>query len=175
MTTTQTTGKVERASGAKKPTLKERLVEAEAKLAEVEAAKAKGTDWVTIGICAGAALSTVVVSMILNVRAFTGRLDMPDPVATSVGIAIPIWVLVLTFIAHRFKGTVATVKGWDVPVISIGAYLLAAFALIVSLPHLAAGFSAWHLRPYEAWSLAIVTDLLQVIAKAGIIACIGKK
>ena len=131
-------------------------------------AKAPGLsriDMVAIAVAGLAALSTVVLSMAMNVEAFTKTTD--NVWARGVGIALPLWVLAMTFIAAHMHG-----RNWWA---MVGAYGLAGFALIVSMPHLVAGFQAWGLHGYEAWSLAIVTDLLQVIAKVAIITMVQGK
>jgi|AP95_1055475.scaffolds.fasta_scaffold140114_1 hypothetical protein len=118
----------------------------------------------TIGVACVAATSTVLLSMHMNVMAFTktsGSLW-----AIGVGIALPLWILALTYIGVHMQGRNKYAM--------YGAYALAAFALAVSLPHLVGGFSGWGLAPYEAWSLAVVTDLLQVIAKLSIITMLKK-
>src|SRR5436190_1165116 len=49
--------------------------------------------------------------------------------------------------------------------LGIAAYALAGFALVVSMPHLADGYGLLGLHWWECWSLAIVTDTAQVLAK----------
>jgi hypothetical protein len=49
--------------------------------------------------------------------------------------------------------------------LAIASYGLAGFALLVSMPHLAHRYARLGLAWWEAWSLAMVTDLTQVVAK----------
>jgi hypothetical protein len=107
------------------------------------------------------ATSTVLLSMTLNVWAFSDHL--PGLFAWTVGALLPLWVLALTL-----AGKVMNDKGKRT--VGIGAYVLAGFLLIVSLPHLATGFDkitggVW----WESWSLALVTDLTQVVMKLVVI------
>lgn len=129
--------------------------------------KAKGLghqDRIAVVVATIAALTTVVFSMVLNVRAFTETVS--DPLAMAAGIAIPLWVLALTYLGQHLHERARHA--------AIAAYILAAFALIVSLPHLVHGYEAWGLAGYEAWSLALVTDLTQVVMKVGIITLVRK-
>ena len=136
-----------------------------AKAKAVEAYQMTRVDWSVVIVALIAALSTVLLSMHMNVMAFTNVTE--SLWAVAVGIALPLWVLALTYVAAHMQG-----RNWYA---MTGAYALAAFALIVSMPHLVAGFTAWGLAPYEAWSLAVVTDLLQVIAKVSIITMVTGK
>jgi hypothetical protein len=105
-----------------------------------------------------AAATTVVFSMILNVAAFTSEGD--GWFGISLGIALPLWVLAATFVGHHLHVDRR---------LACGAYALAGFMLLVSLPHLAHGYEALGLAWWEGWSLAIVTDLTQVVMKMAII------
>lgn len=134
-----------------------------------KAAPAKQTgltrmDKVAVAIAGLAAASTVLLSMAMNVQAFTKTVD--SVWAAGVGVALPLWVLAMTFIAAHMQG-----RNWWA---MVGAYGLAGFALIVSMPHLVTGFEGWGLAAYEAWSLAVVADLLQVIAKVAIITMLAR-
>ena len=106
-----------------------------------------------------AAGTTVVFSMILNVSAFTATTG--GAFGLALGIALPLWVLAATYIGNHMHDTS---KG-----IAVFAYTLAGFMLLVSLPHLAHGYSALGLTWWEGWALAIVTDLTQVVMKMAII------
>jgi hypothetical protein len=105
-----------------------------------------------------AASTTVIFSMILNVAAFTSEGD--GWFGISLGIALPLWVLAATFVGHHLHIDRR---------LACGAYALAGFMLLVSLPHLAHGYEALGLAWWEGWSLAIVTDLTQVVMKMAII------
>lgn len=115
---------------------------------------------VVVSVATGA--STVVLSMALNVLAFSSR--SPGLFATLVGLLLPLWVLALT-LAGKW--------GFDRPerrAIGVAAYALAAFLLVVSLPHLAEGFDRiTGGNRIESWALAIVTDLTQVVVKLVVI------
>ena len=117
---------------------------------QVEPAKDRLTFWVAVVT----ALSTTLLSMWLNVVALTTQPGWVV-VGTIVGVLIPLWVLSTTYLGGQAN------IWWK----RAGCFGLAGFALIVSLPHLAAGFNAMGLQSYEAWSLAIVADLTQVFSK----------
>jgi hypothetical protein len=110
-----------------------------------------------VAVAVGTALTTVVISMVLNTWAFTATLD--GWFGHAVGILLPCWVLALTFMGHRAMHLEGCKS------LSIGCYTLAGFALVVSMPHLAAGYGQLGLSGWECWSLAIVTDLTQVAGK----------
>lgn len=106
--------------------------------------------------------STVVLSMYLNVLAFSSR--SPGAFATLVGLLLPLWVLALT-LAGKWGFDRAERR-----TIGLAAYALAAFLLVVSLPHLAEGFDRiTGGNRIESWALAIVTDLTQVVVKLVVI------
>lgn len=109
-------------------------------------------------VALSAAATTVLFSMILNVAAFTAKGNVIFGVC--LGVALPLWVLAATFMGQRMHNDIK---------LSIGAYSLAAFMLMVSLPHLAHGYTALGLQWWEGWALAIVTDLMQVVMKLAII------
>lgn len=110
-----------------------------------------------VGVAVGTAMTTVVLSMVLNSWAFTATLD--GWFGHAVGILLPCWVLALTYMGHRAMHLERCKP------LSIGCYTLAGFALVVSMPHLAAGYGQLGLSGWECWSLAIVTDLTQVAGK----------
>jgi hypothetical protein len=116
-------------------------------------------DKLTIAVACVAAASTVLVSMCLNVWAFTHEIG--SGLGVAVGLMLPLWVLAATYLGQRMH-----VRGYKVAM--VGAYGLADFMLTVSLPHLAHGYvtvvPAW-----EGWCLAVVTDLLQVVCKLTVI------
>src|ERR1051325_8288143 len=114
-------------------------------------------DKLAVAVAVGTAMTTVVLSMVLNSWAFTQTLD--GWFGHAVGILLPLWILALTFMGHRL---------WHEPTaryLATGCYILAGFALVVSLPHLAWGYGLLGLNTWECWSLAIVTDLTQVAGK----------
>ena len=108
-----------------------------------------------VGVAVGTAVTTVILSMILNSWAFTQTLD--GFFGLSVGILLPLWVLALTYMGHYLWPIDRKLGG--------AAYALAGFALVVSMPHLADGYGMLGLHWWECWSLAIVTDTAQVLAK----------
>lgn len=115
---------------------------------------------IVIGISIATGASTVALSMTLNVWGFCA--NHPGLFGTVVGVLLPLWVLALTFIGHKAMHTDKR--------LGVAAYGLAGFLLVVSIPHLAHGFDlitggCW----WESWSLAIVTDLCQVICKVVVI------
>jgi hypothetical protein len=123
-------------------------------------------DKVSIGVAVATALTTVVLSMVLNSWAFTKVVD--GWFGHTVGVLLPLWVLAMTYQGHRF---------WHLAnarPLAIGCFALGGFALVVSLPHLANGYKLLGLDTWECWSLAIVTDLTQVACKLGIIAIVDK-
>lgn len=115
-------------------------------------------------VAIGAAITTVLFSMILNVAAFTA--SGTYLFGFCLGVALPLWVLAATFIGQRMHK--------DNIRLSMGAYGLAVFMLMVSLPHLANGFGELGLQWWEGWALAIVTDLMQIVMKLSIIAIWSK-
>jgi hypothetical protein len=126
---------------------------------KVEAKPAPKGDKLATYIAITAAATTVVFSMILNVGAFTATTGGVFGVA--LGIALPLWVLAATYIGNHMHDRS---KG-----IAVFAYTLAGFMLLVSMPHLASGYTALGLTWWEGWALAIVTDLTQVVMKMAII------
>jgi hypothetical protein len=108
-----------------------------------------------VTVAVGTAVTTVVLSMVVNSWAFTATLDMWF--GHAVGILLPCWVLSLTYMGHYL---------WPIErKLGIAAYALAGFALVVSMPHLAEGYGLLGLHWWECWSLAIFTDTAQVLAK----------
>lgn len=108
-----------------------------------------------VGAAVSTALTTVVLSMVLNSWAFTATLD--GWFGHAVGVMLPLWVLSLTYMGHYL---------WPVErKLGIAAYALAGFALLVSMPHLAEGYGLLGLHWWECWALSIVTDTAQVLAK----------
>lgn len=108
-----------------------------------------------VAVAVGTALTTVVLSMVLNSWAFTATLD--GWFGHAVGVMLPLWVLSLTYMGHYL---------WPIErKLGIAAYALAGFALLVSMPHLAEGYGLLGLHWWECWALAIVTDTAQVLAK----------
>jgi hypothetical protein len=97
--------------------------------------------------------------MVLNVWAFTRT--TPGAFGHLVGLALPLWVLALTFLGEHQLGKCRPC--------ALAAFVLAGFLLAVSLPHIASGYATLGLHAYEGWSLAVVTDLLQVVAKVAVI------
>lgn len=124
---------------------------------------AKAADTMAVWVAMGAATTTVLFSMVLNVRAFTEHTD-DVWFGTALGVMVPLWVLCATYLGKHSK---------DVFVRRF-AYTLAGFMLLVSLPHLAAGYAKLGLQPYEGWALAIVTDLTQVMCKLVIVKQLAK-
>ncbi len=112
-------------------------------------------DWAAVAVALTTATSTVALSMVLNSWAFTALLD--SWFGHVLGVLLPLWVLALTFMGHRFWKTQQA--------FAVGCYSLAGFALLVSMPHLAAGYGKLGLHWWETWSLALVTDLTQVLCK----------
>jgi hypothetical protein len=110
-------------------------------------------------VAAGTSATTVVISAILNTWAFTRTGS--SYLGYAVGVLLPCWVLALTFVGHVVWPTNRR--------LAAGAYALAAFALVVSMPHLAAGYGSLGLSWLEMWCLAIVTDLCQIACKLTII------
>jgi hypothetical protein len=109
------------------------------------------------------AISTVVLSMTLNVWAF--QESLPGPFGLCIGILVPLWILALT-LAGKWGSETPGKK-----YLGMASYGLAIFLLIVSLPHLAHGFDRiTQGRWWESWSLAIVADLTQVVMKLIVIA-----
>ena len=101
-------------------------------------------DRLTVVVAVGTAVTTVVLSMVLNSWAFTKVLN--GWFGHAVGILVPLWVLACTYMGHRL---------WKEPGarnIGVGLYALAGFALLVSLPHLAAGYELLGLHTWECWS-----------------------
>src|SRR5205085_12245490 len=96
-----------------------------------------------VGVAVGTAMTTVVLSMVLNSWAFTATLD--GWFGHAVGILLPCWVLALTYMGHHL---------WPIErKLGIAAYALAGFALVVSMPHLAEGYGLLGLHWWECWSL----------------------
>jgi len=58
--------------------------------------------------------------------------------------------------------------------LSVASYALAGFALLVPIPHLVAGYGRPGLVWWEQWSLALVTDLAQVVAKLLVITLVDR-
>jgi hypothetical protein len=108
-----------------------------------------------VAVAVGTAITTVILSMILNSWAFTQTLE--GFFGLSVGTLLPLWVLALTYMGHYLWPIDRKLGG--------AAYALAGFALVVSMPHLAEGYGRLGLHWWECWSLAIVTDTAQVLAK----------
>lgn len=108
-----------------------------------------------VAVAVAVAASTVALSMVLNAWAFTK--ETGHPLGYALGVLVPCWILALTYMGHR---------AWAFDRrLAAAAFGLAGFALLVSLPHLAHGYEWLGLAQYEAWSLAVVTDLAQVVAK----------
>jgi predicted membrane channel-forming protein YqfA (hemolysin III family) len=122
----------------------------------------RGKDRLMVLVAVLTSATTVSLSMLLNVWAFTRTLE--GWFGVSVGILLPLWVLALTL-----AGKHATERP-GLERLGYAAYALAGFLLVVSLPHLAAGYGLLGLHWWEQWSLAIVTDLCQVLMKALVIA-----
>lgn len=120
-------------------------------------------DGVAVGVAVGSAVSTVALSMVLNTWAFTAVHG--GWFGTALGVLLPLWVLALTYQAFHMRKR----QVW----VSVGCYVLAGFALVVSLPHLAHGYASLGLHEYEGWSLALVTDLLQVLMKLSLVKMLG--
>ncbi len=121
-------------------------------------------DKVMVMVAVLTGVTTVALSMVLNVWAFTATLS--GWFGTTVGVLLPLWVLALTL-----AGQHATSKPGKEN-ICYAAYGLAEFLLLVSMPHLAVGYGKLGLAWWESWSLALVTDLTQVIMKALVIALV---
>ena len=119
-------------------------------------------DRLVAAVAVGTSATTVALSMVLNVWAFTAHL--PGWFGTTVGVLLPLWVLALTLAGQH--GTSKAEWKW----IGYAAYGLAAFLLLVSMPHLAGGYGKLGLAWWESWSLALVTDLTQVVMKVLVIA-----
>ncbi len=117
--------------------------------------------WVAIAT----ATTTVLLSMVLNSWAFTQLLD--TWFGHVLGVLLPLWILALTFMGHRLWTT------GDRRLAS-AAFGLAGFALLVSMPHLANGYARLGLSWWECWSLALVTDLTQVVSKLLVIECVQR-
>ena len=118
-----------------------------------------------IVVALGTAATTVGLSMVLNSWAFTTVLN--SWFGHVLGVLLPMWVLALTYMGHSL---------WPVERrLSIASYALAGFALVVSMPHLAAGYERLGLHWWECWSLAFVTDLAQVVAKLLVIALVDQQ
>jgi hypothetical protein len=116
-------------------------------------------------VAVATASTTVLLSMVLNAWAFTA--DLGSWLGYAVGVLVPLWILALTYMGHRAWGVERK--------LAYASYSLAGFALVVSLPHLAHGFTAWlGTHWWEAWSLAVVTDLTQVVAKMLVIRLVHK-
>lgn len=114
-------------------------------------------DRLTIIVAASAAASTVITSMVLNVWAFTRACG--SSLGVAAGVMVPLWVLSLTYCGQRAHRS---------PYLAGSCYALAGFLLVVSLHHLADGYSTI-VPVWEGWALAVVTDLLQVASKIVII------
>jgi hypothetical protein len=113
---------------------------------------------VPVALCA--ATTTVLFSMGLNCWAFT--LAQPTWFGYACGVALPLWVLALTYLGHALHG----VCRWT----GVASYALAGGLLLVSMPHLAHGYhQLLAIASWEGWALAVVTDLLQVVAKVAVI------
>jgi len=124
----------------------------------------KRQDRWAIVVALGTAATTVGLSMVLNSWAFTATLN--TWFGHTLGVLVPVWVLALTFMGHRL---------WHIqPRLAIAAFTLAGFALLVSMPHLAAGYGKLGLLWWEQWSLAWVTDLAQVVAKLLVITLVDR-
>lgn len=120
-------------------------------------------DRVMLYVAVATGTSTVLISMALNVWAFSEQL--PGMFAVLMGVCLPVWVLALTFAGEWACAKPAT------KLMGMGAYILAGFLLLVSLPHLAYGFDKiTGGRWWESWSLAIVADATQVAMKMAVIA-----
>jgi predicted membrane channel-forming protein YqfA (hemolysin III family) len=132
-----------------------------AKVARTQAHK----DRVAVGVAVAASVSTVALSMVLNTWAFTAVHG--GWFGTALGVLLPLWVLALTYQAFHMRRR----QPW----VSAGCYVLAGFALVVSLPHLANGYASLGLHEYEGWSLALVTDLLQVLMKLSLVKMVSNR
>lgn len=121
-------------------------------------------DRVAVAVACASAVSTVALSMCLNTWAFTAVHG--GWFGTALGVLLPLWVLALTYQAFHMRRR----QLW----VSVGCYVLAGFALVVSLPHLAHGYASLGLHEYEGWSLALVTDLLQVLMKLSLVKMVGR-
>lgn len=117
-------------------------------------------DTLMITVAALTATSTVVISMVLNVWAFTREVN--SLFGWAVGILLPLWVLGLTAGCKRMLDRQHTA-------LAIASCVLALFLLIVSMPHLAAGYGSLGINVIESWALAITTDLCQIVMKAIVI------
>jgi hypothetical protein len=106
------------------------------------------------------ASTTVVLSMVLNSWAFTQAVN--TWFGHTLGVLLPLWVLANVYMGHRMWPLDRRIGG--------ASYALAGFALLVSMPHLAAGYATLGLAWWECWSLALVTDLTQVVSKLLVIA-----
>lgn len=146
--TTQATG-THKASKPRKPAAKK---------------PAAASDRTATMIAFAGATMTVLFSMVLNVWGFTHGEKVTGwwtILGGSLGIALPLWVLATTYIGQHMHSRDTR--------LSIGAYILAGFTLLVSMPHLANGYMALGMVQYEAWALAVVTDLTQIVMKMAII------
>lgn len=151
-TVNRVNGVVVKATKSRKPTSKPRKPRS-------KPSKLFQGDRLAVGVAVVSAVSTVALSMVLNAWAFTAA--GWSWFGLALGVLLPLWVLALTFQGHHMGGRS--------PWVSVGCYLLAGFALVVSLPHLAHGYASLGLHPYEGWSLAVVTDLLQVAMKLSLV------
>jgi hypothetical protein len=102
------------------------------------------------------ACTTVVLSMILNAWAFGDHVGW-NWFGISLGILVPAWVLANVYMGHSLLER----QPW----LALAAFALAVFALLVSIPHLVAGYARLGLEWWQTWSLAAVTDLTQVMGK----------
>lgn len=112
-------------------------------------------DKVMVLVAVMTGVTTVALSMVLNVWAFTVTLG--GWFGTTVGVLLPLWVLALTLAGQHATSRTGKEK------IGYAAYGLAGFLLLVSMPHLATGYGKLGLAWCESWSLALLTDLTQVI------------
>lgn len=112
-------------------------------------------DRFTVAVAVSIAMTTVVLSMVLNSWAFTAK--TPGYFGIVVGVLLPVWTLALVYMGHSLYPSQRT--------LGIAAYSLAGFALLVSLPHLASGYATITPNWWEGWALAAVTDLTQVVSK----------
>jgi hypothetical protein len=130
-----------------------------------EAPAPETADYLATTVAIGAAATTVLFSMCLNVWAFTQTINGWFGVA--LGISLPLWVLAATFIGQHMEKRS--------PIVCYFSYTLAGFMLLVSMPHLAHGFESLGVAWWEGWALAIVTDLTQVAMKMAIITMWAKR